>query len=144
MGLGFLYRVAGLAKPGGTFLAIAKHDGHLVLHQDLEEALARFGKPEMFNTDQGSNSSAAPSLMSSSGARSHFRWMAAAPIPTVWPHRSVCEQRNRRIVLFSAVAKDTCKKQPAKSPVIGRNRGARRSNILFRPDDGGYEGAGMT
>jgi hypothetical protein len=117
MGLGFFHPVAGLAKPGGTFLAVAKHDGHLVLHHGLEEALAHFGKPEMFNTDQGSNSLAAPSLMSSSGTRSNSRWMAAALyLPTAWAHRSVCEQRNRRIVLFSAVAKDTCKNSARQKP----------------------------
>ena len=43
-----------LGDAGGAGVAAVKHDGRLVLRAALEEALARFGKPEIFNTDQGS------------------------------------------------------------------------------------------
>jgi Integrase core domain len=45
---------AGLGDPPGSVVAALDHDGGGVLHRDLEDALARHGKPEIFNTDPGS------------------------------------------------------------------------------------------
>ena len=35
-------------------MAAVKHAGHIVRLAALEDAFARFGKPEIFNTDRGS------------------------------------------------------------------------------------------
>ena len=35
-------------------MAIVEHDGYALLFDALDEALARYGKPRIFNTDQGS------------------------------------------------------------------------------------------
>ena len=57
IGQGFLYLVAIMdwASQGGAGMATVEYDGCVVLHRGaLEEALARFGRPEIFNSDQGS------------------------------------------------------------------------------------------
>ena len=54
---GFLYLVAVMdwGDAQGAGLAGVEHDGRGVLRiEALREALARFGRPEIFNTDQGS------------------------------------------------------------------------------------------
>jgi transposase InsO family protein len=43
-----------LGEPGGPGLAAVEHDGYRFCLATMEEALARFDKPEIFNTDQGS------------------------------------------------------------------------------------------
>jgi hypothetical protein len=47
-------RSHGLGKPGGSFLRLSNTMDASFCVEALEEALARFGKPEIFNTDQGS------------------------------------------------------------------------------------------
>jgi Integrase core domain len=43
-----------LGQPCGPVVAAVEHDGRLLLHRCLEEALAKYGAPKIFNTDQGS------------------------------------------------------------------------------------------
>ena len=45
---------ARLVQPSCAVVARIDHDGGGVLLETLEDALARFGKPDIFNTDQGS------------------------------------------------------------------------------------------
>jgi putative transposase len=56
MAKGFVYRVAIVDwfSPQGSGLAGIDHDGGQFLCRRTEKALARFGKPEIFNKDQGS------------------------------------------------------------------------------------------
>jgi putative transposase len=42
----------------------------------LKEALAEYGPPEVFNTDQGAQFTSATGLMSSRRSRCRYRWMA--------------------------------------------------------------------
>lgn len=44
----------GLVQPEGSVMATVDHDGSGLLPRSGEEALARYGKPDIFNTDQGS------------------------------------------------------------------------------------------
>ena len=44
----------GLVQPGGSVVAGVDHTGGTFCIAALEEALARHGRPEIFNTDQGS------------------------------------------------------------------------------------------
>jgi len=44
----------GLGKSEGPFLEALEHPGSLVLYRGLEEAISRYGTPQIFNTDQGS------------------------------------------------------------------------------------------
>jgi hypothetical protein len=44
----------GLAKPEGPCLAAAKHDRPQLLRCRIGEAIARFGRPDIINTDRGS------------------------------------------------------------------------------------------
>ena len=41
-------------RPGDAGLAAVEHDGRRVLHRRPRRGAARFGRPEIFNTDQGS------------------------------------------------------------------------------------------
>lgn len=43
-----------LVQPQGAGLAAVEHDGSRFLFAALEEAIARHGRPDIFNTDQGS------------------------------------------------------------------------------------------
>ncbi len=71
----------------------------------LEEALAHFGSPEIFNTDQGSQSPASPSPTSSSARGSRSAWTAGAAGGTTCSssacgarsntRRSICEPTAR-------------------------------------------------
>jgi putative transposase len=81
MGRGFLYLVAVMDWASRAVLSwrLSNTMDTSFCVEALEEALARFGKPEIFNTDQrAANSPAPPSPMFSSGTRSKSRWMAAA------------------------------------------------------------------
>jgi transposase InsO family protein len=43
-----------LGDPPGSVVAVVDHDGNAFCVETLEDALARHDKPEIFNTDQGS------------------------------------------------------------------------------------------
>jgi putative transposase len=79
VGRGFLYFVAVMDWSSRAVLSsrLSNTVDTSFCIEALEEALARFGKPEIFNT-RAANSPAPPSPMSSSGTRSKSRWMAAA------------------------------------------------------------------
>ena len=42
-----------LGQPRGSGVAAVEYDGHQLLLEALDEALLRYGKPKIFNTDQG-------------------------------------------------------------------------------------------
>ncbi len=44
----------GLGKQKGALLAALEHLGYIILQEALEEAIALYGTPQIFNTDQGS------------------------------------------------------------------------------------------
>ena len=48
-------------RPPGSVVAAVDHDGSGICVETLEDALARHGKPEIFNTDQGSQFTGAAS-----------------------------------------------------------------------------------
>src|SRR5271165_6195170 len=84
-----------LGEPGRSLLAALQHDGRLVLPRCAgrtarEEALARYGKPEIFNTDQGSQFTAAAftGALIEAGVRISMdgrgRWMDNVFIERVW------------------------------------------------------------
>ena len=55
MARGFVYlAVVHVGDPSVVVMAAVDHDGGGLLCQTLEDALARHGEPEIFNTDQGS------------------------------------------------------------------------------------------
>jgi transposase InsO family protein len=80
-----------LGEPGGAGLAAVEHDGRRVSRVNaLDEALARFGKPEIFNTDQGSQftSAAFTGRLAGAGIRISMdgrgRWMDNVFIERLW------------------------------------------------------------
>ena len=60
-----------LGQPGGLGVAAVEHHRCALLRGALEEALVRFGKPEIFNTDQGAQFTArrSPAGLSRPGSR---------------------------------------------------------------------------
>jgi putative transposase len=60
-----------LGERGDALLAAVQHHGRLVLRTALEDAMARFGKPDIFNTDQGSQftSAAFTGTLAAAGVR---------------------------------------------------------------------------
>ena len=47
-------RRRGLVQSSGSVVVIVDHDGGGFCIEAVEKALARYGKPDIFNTDQGS------------------------------------------------------------------------------------------
>lgn len=80
----------GLCEPQGLGLETVEHDGCGLLRGGLEEALARFGRPEIFNTDQGSQftSLAFTSVLRDAEVRISMdgrgRWMDNVFIERLW------------------------------------------------------------
>jgi transposase InsO family protein len=79
IGRGCLYLVAVIDWASGAMVAWRLSNTMDVSFcvSALEEALARFGKPEIFNTDQGSQSPAPPSPAHSPLPTISSRWMGA-------------------------------------------------------------------
>jgi transposase InsO family protein len=48
------YSHHGLGKPHGSFIAAVEYAEQCILHRRLEEAIARYSCPDIFNTDKGS------------------------------------------------------------------------------------------
>jgi hypothetical protein len=59
-------------------VAADQHHGQLILHSALQEALARFGRPEIFNTDQVSQftSAAFTGMLIGAGPGAHISRLA--------------------------------------------------------------------
>jgi len=80
----------GLVGQGGAELAPVEHDDVSLCVSALEEALARFGRPEIFNTDQGSQftSAAFTGVLAAAGIRISMdgrgRWMDNVFIERLW------------------------------------------------------------
>jgi putative transposase len=80
----------GLGEPDGAELASVEHDGRLVLCRGPGGALARFGKPEIFNTDQGSQFTGGDftGVLTRAGVRISMdgrgRWMDNVFIERLW------------------------------------------------------------
>lgn len=53
-GLRLSLRRRRLVQSSGSVVAVVDHDGSGLCIEAVEEALARYGRPEIFNTDQGS------------------------------------------------------------------------------------------
>ena len=79
-----------LGEPGGAGLAAVEYDGLAFCVDALDEALARFGRPEIFNTDQGSQftSAAFTGRLATAGIRISMdgrgRWMDNVFIERLW------------------------------------------------------------
>ena len=67
-----------LGQPGGTGLAAIEYDGYGILPRRPRDALARFGKPDIFNTDQGAQFTSGDFTGRLTAPASAFRWTAAA------------------------------------------------------------------
>jgi len=80
----------GLVGQGGAELAPVEHDDVSLCVSALEEALARFGRPEIFNTDQGSQFTSAvfTGVLAAAGIRISMdgrgRWMDNVFIERLW------------------------------------------------------------
>jgi putative transposase len=95
MSRGFLYLVAIIdwaSRPVLAWRLSNSMDVSFCL-EALDEALARFGKPEIFNTDQGSQFTSAEFTAASRRLVSRSRWTAAAAGSTT-PSSSDCGGRS--------------------------------------------------
>ena len=85
-----LGRHHGLVQPQGSGVAAVEHDGCRLCVTALEQAIAGFGRPEIFNTDQGSQftSFAFTNTLQQTGIRVSMdgrgRWMDNVFIERLW------------------------------------------------------------
>ncbi|MGY3134088.1 hypothetical protein ACVWZM_004770 [Bradyrhizobium sp. USDA 4501] len=79
-----------LGEPCGSGAAVVEHGGRLFCVAALEEALANYGTPEIFNTDQGSHftSAAFTGALAGAGIKISMdgrgRWMDNVFIERLW------------------------------------------------------------
>src|SRR6266436_7284822 len=125
MAKGFLYLVAIMDWHSRAVLAwrLSNTLGADFCVSALEEALARFGKPEIFNTDQSlpprrrgaANSPARPSPARWRPPGSRFRWMAAGAGWTM-SSSSACGDRSNMRTSISRATPMVARRKPASLP----------------------------